>query len=167
MNALEVFHSEIEKRAAGSALLNRTAKTLRDFAKRQAHGLTGAYAREASDIGLNPDAVRKGITSLPGLAKGLARRPGETLKAVGHEAMSGGAAAGLGLGVGLPLALAAPSLAKGDESRAGGRSLGQKAVGLGADIASGALTAGVPILPAAVGSAALGSLANRTIGRAG
>jgi len=167
MKALEVFYSEVEKRAGSSSLLARATKTLGNFAKRQAHGLTGAYANEAASIGLSPKAVQQGVTSLPGLARGLASRPRETLHAVGQEALSGGAATGLGLGVGLPLALAAPDLARGDESAKGGRSLRQKAVGLGAQVAGGALTAGVPVIPGALGGAAIESIASRTLGRAG
>lgn len=167
MNALDVFYSEIEKRASAHPVLERAAKSVKDFAKRQAHGLTGAYGHEAANIGLNPEAVRAGITSLPGLARGVATKPRETLKAVGREALSGGATVGLGMGVGVPVAFAAPGLLRGDESSKGGLSVRQKAVNLGTDIAGGALTAGVPIIPGAVGGLALQSLAEHTIGRRG
>lgn len=163
MDALDVFYEELMKRAGAAAMLARAGNSVRNFAKRQAHGLTGAYASEAAQIGLNPESVRAGITNLPGIAKGLVRQPKETLKAVGREALSGGRT-GLALGVGVPVALAAPDLAHGDESAQGGRSLRQKVVNLGSGIVGGTLTAGVPVVPQLIGSTGIDVVSNRVLG---
>lgn len=163
MDAYDVFYEEVVKRAGSAGVLVRAGKAVRNFAKRQAHGLTGAYASEAAQIGLNPANVQAGVTSLPGIAKGLVRRPKETIKAVGREAMSGGRT-GLALGVGLPVAFAAPDLAHGDESAQGGRSMRQKLVNVGSGVVGGALTAGVPVLPQMIGSTGVDVVSNKLLG---
>jgi hypothetical protein len=163
MDRLDVFYAELMKRAGKAKILARAAEGVRNFAKRQAHGFTGAYADQAARIGLNPDRVAEGITSLPGLARGLHRDPKGTLKAVGREAVSGGRA-GLALGVGVPVALSAPGLAHGDESATGGRSMRRKLVGLGSGIAGGTLAAAVPAVPQLIGTTGLDVVSDRILG---
>jgi hypothetical protein len=163
MKVDEVFYSEVIKRAGFSQVVSRAGKSVKNFAKRQAHGITGAYADQAVNIGLNPAAVAQGITSIPGLARGLTSAPKETLRHVGREAFSGGKA-GLALGVGLPVALAAPDLSRGDESATGGRTMRQKLVGFGSNVVGGTLTAGVPIVPQIIGGGVIDGVANRVLG---
>lgn len=162
MDALDVFYEEVMKRAGAAQVLSRVGRSARNFAKRQAHGLTGAYADQAASIGLNPANVQAGITNLPGLARGLSQRPKETLKAVGREALSGGKA-GLAFGVGVPVALSVPDLAHGDESAYGGRTMRQKVVNLGSGIVGGTLTAGVPFVPQLVGSTGIDVVSGRLL----
>jgi hypothetical protein len=90
--------------------------------------------------------LKAGITSLPGLAKGLATAPKKTVKALWNEATSG-SRLGVAASTGLPLALAAPGLAAGDESAQGGLSVRQKMTRLGTGLAGGLLTGGLPIVP--------------------
>ena len=171
------------------------------FAKRQVHGLTGAYADRPGDIGLRSSAtaekkidllrrrhhalggdaaahteaikalreegrrgdaaLKHGLTHLPGLARGLAKHPKETAKALLHEV---GGARGAAFSVGIPLALSAPDIARGDESAKGGRSMRQKLVGLGTNIAGGAVTAGLPILPQLAGAVAIDAAGQKVLG---
>ena len=94
-------------------------------------------------------ALRAGVTSLPGVVRGLAGPNRlETLKALGREATGHGGLLSLGgtLGVGLPVVSGAADIAAGDESAAGGRSLAQKVVGAGTNVGVGALTSGMPFL---------------------
>lgn len=148
--------------AANPSLLARMGGAVKRFGQRQIHGFTGAYGSRAAEIGLNPEHVSQGITSLPGLAKGMVTQPKKTLAAVRKNALSGPWS--LAAGVGLPVALSAPDIARGDESASGGRSLRRKLVGLGGGVASGALTAGVPIIPQMVGSGAMESVADHLLG---
>ncbi len=110
-------------------------------------------------------ALKAGITSLRGVGRGIATAPVQTVKALGREMGSGGRA-GLALSVGLPIATAAPDLARGDESSVGGRSLKQKAVGLGTGLAAGALTAGLPVIPQIAASTGLEAAGRRLVGGA-
>lgn len=170
------------------------------FFRRQAHGLTGAYAdpmktrirssaeaarqQKVLDARLKDDlrmartpeqaeaikqravaaaeslklwgeagdrALKAGITSVPGLAKGLTgKNRKETLATLKEEVMGGrGASAGskalaLGLGVGLPVVGGVSDIARGDESAVGGRTVGQKAVNLATNVGLGTLTMGMP-----------------------
>lgn len=103
-------------------------------------------------------ATKAGITSLPGVAKGMATKPIATAKALGRT-MIGGSGTGAAIAVGLPLAIAAPDLARGDESSRGGRSVKQKLFGVGSGLAGGMLTAGVPVIPQLVGGTAVDAAA--------
>lgn len=128
------------------------AEKLREGVKKQIEGVHAEGA--AGDA-----ALKAGITSLPGVVRGLAskdRRAG-TVKALGH-AMTGGAglmSVGGALGVGLPAAVGVHDLSRGDESATGGRTIAQKAMNLGTNVGVGALTGGLPLgAQMLVGSAA-------------
>jgi len=123
-------------------------------------------AKNLQDWGRRGDAARKaGITSLPGVVSGLATTPVATAKALGRDMLSGGGLTTAGMAMGVPLAIAAPDLARGDESAQGGRSMRQKLVGVGSGLVGGALTAGVPVLPQVVGGIAVDSAASRMLGK--
>ncbi len=154
--------------AAGGALLGRS-----NFGKRQVHGLTGAFANtaeEAAAIGLDATAHAQGISSIPGIARGLANSStrATTAKNLGSFMLHGGAPGG-SMGqrafnytmAGLPLAMAAPGLMRGDESATGGQTRTQKVVNLGLNTAGSVLTAGMPIVPQIMGSMGVGALAEK------
>lgn len=98
-------------------------------------------------------ALKSGITSLPGVAKGLAKSKTrkETLGAIKDEMIGGPGSGGLaragmiGVGIGLPGAAGVADIAKGDESAQGGRTVGQKAMNLATNLGVGTLTIGLPI----------------------
>lgn len=103
--------------------------------------------QDIARIGIEGDQkLRAGLTNLPGIARGLANAPVDTGKAMWHAATGGGAEA-KALALGLPTAAALPSLMRGDESAEGGPSMGHKVRALGANVAGGIATAGLPILP--------------------
>lgn len=133
-----------------------TAKGLKKLKERQRSHREWGQAGDA--------ALKAGITSLPGVAKGIATKPLATAKALGKDMVGGGGMQGAAMAVGLPLAIAAPDLARGDESAEGGRSIRQKLVGVGSGLAGGMLTAGVPVLPQLVGGVAVDSAASRILG---
>lgn len=162
MNATDIFYAEVVKRAGVSQILSGAGKSLKNFAKRQAHGATGAYAHQAAEIGLNPSEVAAGITSFPGLARGLVSNPKKTLGAAAKSTFSG--KAGLAAGVGIPTAIATPSLLRGDESHEGGQTVRQKLVGYGSNMAGGVLTGGMPIIPGLVGSGIIDSASLKMLG---
>jgi hypothetical protein len=91
-----------------------------------------------------------GVTSIPGIAKGLMSKDkrGLALRAMGKSLTAG--PGGLAMGLGVPVAMSAPSLAKGDESATGGLTTGQKVRNLGLNVASGAALGGLPIVSQAV-----------------
>lgn len=125
-------------------------------------------AADAKEWGQQGDkAMAAGITSIPGVARGLARAPVNTVKALGRDMIGGGGNKLMGAttALGVPLAIAAPDLARGDETAQGGRSLKQKLVGVGSGLAGGFLTAGMPVLPNIVGGIAVDAVANKTLGR--
>ncbi len=93
------------------------------------------------------ESIRAGVTSLPGIAKGLARDPRRTAKAMWRETTGGGGLGGTAMAVGLPVATMVPELARGDESATGGKSMRQKLVELGTITGGGIATAGLPIVP--------------------
>ncbi len=96
---------------------------------------------------MGDEALRAGITSIPGIAKGMVRNPKATSKAMWKDVTGGGGLGGTAMAVGLPLAITAPELARGDESDKGGKTLRQKLMETGALTAGGIATAGLPILP--------------------
>jgi hypothetical protein len=121
--------------------------------------------RDLREWGQTGDAaLNAGITSLPGVAKGLATKPVTTAKALGRNMLDGGGTGGAAMALGVPLAIAAPDLARGDESVVGGRSMRQKIVGAGSGIAGGVLTAGMPLVPNLVGGVAVDAAASRILG---
>ncbi len=173
------------------ATASRIGQGVKNFGKRQLHGLTGAYGDQAGQIGLRSSgtaqkkidilreryvdqlahgetsakshgallkhieslkqtgrigdaSIKAGITNIPGLVRGLAKNPLQTLKAVKNDALSGGSVAGVLAPTAL---LSAPDLAKGDESAKGGRTMRQKVVGVGSGLAASAMTGGMPIIP--------------------
>ena len=111
------------------------------------------------------EAVAAGVTSIPGIAKGLVKNPGRTVRALGHEITGGGGGKGIAMSLGVPLAVSAPDLARGDESRHGGRSMREKLVGVGSGVAGGVLTAGMPTIPNLVGGAAVDAAASHIMGK--
>jgi hypothetical protein len=134
------------------------AQKLREGAQKELHGL--------KEWGQQGDAALKaGVTSIPGVARGLATKGKrvETLKALGHEMTGGGGLMSVGgaLGVGLPAATGVADLARGDESAQGGRTIRQKAVGLGTNLGVGALTAGMPFGAQLVASSAADAVGQR------
>jgi hypothetical protein len=161
--------------------------SLSDFAKRQAHGFTGKFqgsmtaplerkrellklrgADPSKVLGVTEDLARRqrsmkaGITSIPGLAKGLVKAPGTTAKSLYREGMGG--KKGLAFAVGLPAAMAAPDLAKGDESATGGRTVGQKLLRHGGSTAGFMLAGGLPIIPQMMALGQADKLINRATG---
>jgi len=101
----------------------------------------------ATELKSQNKAVAAGITSVPGVLKGMATSPLQTSKAMWDRGTGGGSKAGLAFGLGVPLAMAAPDLAKGDESGTGGASMKQKLVRHGGMVTTGMLTGGLPIIP--------------------
>jgi hypothetical protein len=116
-------------------------------------------------------ALAAGITSAPGIIRGLASKKtrGETLGALKDEVMGGrgaggtGRAAALGLGVGLPVVAGIHDISKGDESAQGGRTVGQKAMNLATNVGVGALTMGMPIGAQMVTSSAADALGQKLV----
>lgn len=131
----------------------RARDQLRGASPDQAAKIRSALAKSvaaAQEEGRQGDAaLRAGVTSLPGVVRGLAGPNRlETLKALGREATGHGGLLSLSgtLGVGLPVVSGAADIAAGDESAVGGRSLAQKVVGAGTNVGVGALTSGMPFL---------------------
>lgn len=160
----------MRSRAAASKKIDLLRKRQADLA---AHGeLTDKAkkklveeAKSLREWGAGGDAALKaGITNIPGIVKGMATRPFSTMKAMGKDMVGGGGALGTSVALGLPLAIAAPDLARGDESAQGGRSMRQKLVGVGSGLVGGALTAGVPVLPQLVGGVAVDAAASKALG---
>ena len=152
------IRSSVEAARQQKLLDARLADDLR-FARSPAHAKkiedSARSAKESlKEWGESGDrALEAGITSVPGLVKGLASRKtrGKVLGAVKDEVLGGPGAGGLargasvGLGVALPAALGVHDLSKGDESAQGGRTVGQKAMNLATNLGVGTLTLGMPI----------------------
>lgn len=115
-------------------------------AARRAHDEEIKALREAGAEG--DKDLQAGITSIPGLARGLAdsKKRKQVLERIFH-ANTGGKLLSMGgaFGVALPTALSAYDLSRGDESAVGGHSIPQKLVNAGANVGVGALTAGLPM----------------------
>lgn len=115
----------------------------------------------------------RGMTSIPGLAKSMVTHPIETTTLAAKRLIGGGTSKGdralaLAAGVGIPLASGVPELTRGDERGIGGKGVGEKVVGLGADVAGGLLTPGLPVVSQAVagmGAKATGEALGRRIDR--
>lgn len=191
---------------AAAATVRGGAETVKNFGKRQVHGLTGAYDPSAigmnssagrfreqqlvfarrrdalahgekaithrqaleqsaglSDEGLRGDAnIRAGITSVPGLARGLARNPKATMGAVRDEVLSGGRMAKAL--VALPVAQGALDISRGDESATGGKTVRQKVVSAGVNTIGGAAVSALPVLPQIATMAGLDVAAHKALG---
>jgi len=140
--------------------LKHTSGPKADALRQKFEGARDGLLREGAQ---GDAAIKAGITSIPGVAKGLVRDPRGTGKAL-WNATTGGSRAGMAMGVGLPLALSAPDLMRGDESAQGGRSMTQKLVGTGAMVGGGMLTAGLPIIPQMAAGMGIDAAANRLTG---
>lgn len=104
----------------------------------------GATAQRLRDLGL---------TSVPGAVKGMVHNPREASKALWNQ-MRGGGGTMATMGAIAPLGFAAHDISKGDESSAGGRTLGQKVIHHGVNVGGGALFAGLPMVSGMVASGA-------------
>jgi hypothetical protein len=139
----------LEKKKLLDARLKDRLKGVKSEAKREK--LLKKHEDKIKDLmnegRLGDRSLEAGVTSLPGIAKGLVKHPKKTLKSVWSETTGGGSGLGTTMAVGLPVLASAPELAKGDESAQGGRSMNQKLVGLGTAVGGGMLTAGLPVLP--------------------
>lgn len=100
------------------------------------------------------EALDAGATSLPGLVRGARKDPKRLAKALVHET-TGGSRLGTAMALGAPVGMMGPSLARGDESATGGRSLKQKLVETGTMVGGGILTGGLPIVPMVAGGMAI------------
>lgn len=101
------------------------------------------------------EAARKaGITSLPGLAKGLKSDAAGTGKAL-LKHQTGGTGVGRAMTFGVPAAFAASDLRKGDESEDGGKTIGQKLVTHGTRFGAGLATGSLAFVPGMVTASAL------------
>ncbi len=114
----------------------------------------GRGAQELADAGL---------TTAPGLVRALAKGEtrGRAVKAMGKAMLYG--PGGWKATVAAPLALSVPGLLKGDETATGGQSMGQKVVGLGTMLGTGAVFGGMPIIPQMVAGEAVTRGANRLV----
>lgn len=156
----------VQRRAAKAQDIQR-ARYNRDMS-RATSGAQQTKARKALDSA-NSSALKKrdtelaaidaGITSIPGIAKGLVTRPGETARAMWQRS-TGGTRMGAGMAVGLPVAFTAPELLKGDESATGGKSIGQKLTNVGTAVGAGVATGGLGFIPGMVGWSALDAAGN-------
>jgi len=115
-------------------------------------------------------ALKAGITSAPGVVKGLAgKNRKETLSALKDEVLGGrgggrkAQAMALGLGVGLPAVSGLYDISKGDESAAGGRTVGQKAMNLATNVGVGTLTMGMPFGAQMITSSAADALGQKLV----
>lgn len=115
-------------------------------------------------------ALEAGITSAPGIVRGLAgKNRKQTLGALKDEVMGGRGASGggralaLGMGVGLPAVAGIHDLSKGDESAQGGRTVGQKAMNLATNLGVGTLTMGMPIGSQMIASTAADALGQKLV----
>lgn len=120
-------------------------------------------ASNLADAQLGDDAKRQGLTSIPGVVKGLVTAPKETVKGTWRQAKGGGGSGMAAFNIGLPAAFGAHDIAKGDESESGGLSRKQKALRTLGQIGGGFATAGMPIAGMMVG----GELVDAGMRRAG
>jgi hypothetical protein len=86
-----------------------------------------------------------GMTHAPGAVKAFAKDPRAASKAVWDQLRLGGGL-GVAAGVGVPVAVSGADLARGDESAAGGRSLGEKSMRAVGNIGGGLVFSGLPML---------------------
>lgn len=123
-------------------LQRRGARTRGDVA---AQGLADREAGLVEQGARGDAAIRAGITSIPGVAKGLVTKPKETGKALWKATADSPMSAAMALGV--PTAFAAPGILRGDESETGGLTRKQKLTRLGTELGAGLLTGGMSTLP--------------------
>lgn len=133
---LQARHNAIAPHLDAKSLAKHEGSLASDIASARATGAAGERA------------INAGVTSIPGVVRGLAssKTRGATARELGHQ-MTGGALLSVGgaLGVGVPTAIAAGDLVKGDESGQGGLTVGQKLRHHAASIGVGGLTAGLPL----------------------
>ena len=89
-----------------------------------------------------------GMTSAPGAVKALATNPRAAAKAIWQQQTGGGGALGTGmaaLGIGSSVYSGVKDIRKGDESAQGGRTVGEKAMRMGAGIGGNLLFGGLPM----------------------
>lgn len=146
----QLLKARLNKDLAGASPEQR-AKLLEQYKK----DMASVRSNHARDMG----ALDAGITSLPGIAKGLVRDPKATAKAM-WDRSTGGTRTGAAMTVGLPAAFTAPELLKGDESATGGKSIGQKLVNVGTAMGAGVATGGLGFIPGMVGWTALEGIGN-------
>jgi hypothetical protein len=160
----------LRSRAAAAKKINLLRKRQADLLSRgeltdKAKKKLVEEAKRLREWGASGDAALKaGITNIPGIIKGLVKRPFSTMKAMGKDMVGKGDAVGTSIALGLPVAIAIPDLARGDESAQGGRSMRQKLVGVGSGLVGGALTSGVPVIPQLVGGVAVDAAASKMFG---
>lgn len=135
----------------------------------RAEELLGTAQREITDTlakGRKEQSLQDaGITSVRGIVRAM-RDPNQrstALRAMGSTLTSGAGPGGAAMALGVPVAMAAPSLARGDESAVGGQTVGQKVKGLGAGMLAGAAVGGLPLIPQIVAGGALDAGAKRLV----
>lgn len=116
------------------------------------------------ELGRREEAMKAGVTSLPGIAKGMVTAPRQTAKGMWRHAIGGGGIGGGAMAIGAPLAFAAPDIARGDESAEGGRTVGQKLVRHGLTAGGMLATGGIPIVPQMLALGGIENLAQRVSG---
>lgn len=144
----DAFEDELIK-LANAGLLSRVGGSVANFGRRTMHGLTGGFAHDAASaarIGLDPALHAQGVTSIPGVVRGLsdARTRSQTIKSLGRATLGGGGALNTAMAA-APVVMAVPELARGDESALGGRSVKQKLTNLGLNVGANVATAGLPL----------------------
>lgn len=107
-------------------------------------------------------AIEAGVTSIPGVVKGLAKNPKGTAKALWEETTGGSRLGAIGA-TAVPVAMTLPELAQGDESERGGLSRKQKLMRLGVGVGSGIATGGLPIIPALAADTLVDRAAHRAL----
>lgn len=124
----------------------RHADALRRGAKGEAAKATAAIAERGKDIAKKTEALKAGVTSLPGVALQAIENPKQLGKDLWkHNIGAGGVAKGMAV---LPAGMAAGDIAiHGDESATGGLNRKQKALKGVAQTAGGVLAGGMPFIP--------------------
>ncbi len=201
----KLLHPGAGARDVATGTARSLGGSVKRFAQRQAHGLTGAYGDDVGRIGMEgrtqaardihlaglrrdellreartsgerrmiharhgqevakhvssaaqgEDAAKHGLTSLPGIVKGLATRPKDTARAMWRHTTGGGGSRAAGLIIAANALPAIPSLMRGDESREGGPTMKRKLLMTGTNLAGGVATAGLPVVPQMLASEAL------------
>lgn len=161
----DAVRDSIRRRAAKSRQIHK-ARLKRDLAKATPENrdrIIADYekirATARSNYERDMAALDSGITSLPGIAKGLVRDPKATAKAM-WDRSTGGTRTGAAMTLGFPVALTAPELLKGDESATGGKGIGQKLVNAGTAVGAGVATGGLGFIPGMIGWTALEGVGN-------
>lgn len=166
------IHSSVVAAEKSDLVKRRLADQLKSVANpeyaKHLQDVAHAEIQKLVEEGVRGDrALKAGVTSLPGVIRGLASgktRRG-TAVALGH-ALTGGKLVSTGgaLGVGLPLTLGAADVAKGDESATGGKTKMQKVLNTGSYVGAGVLTAGLPVGAQILAYSGVDELGRRIIG---